>query len=36
MVDDPAIQQIKAQIITKQIALVDLTQKYTDKHPNVS
>jgi len=33
--DNPSIQQIRATIIEKQTALIEVRQHYTDKHPNV-
>jgi succinoglycan biosynthesis transport protein ExoP len=33
--DNPEIEQLRSTIVTKQIALIGLQQKYTDKHPNV-
>lgn len=35
IVDNPGIQQIRSAIVTKQVALVDLEQRYTEKNPNV-
>ncbi len=33
--DNPGIQEIRSSIIQKQIALIEMQQRYTDKHPNV-
>jgi succinoglycan biosynthesis transport protein ExoP len=33
--DNPGIQEIRSSIIQKQIALLEMQQRYTDKHPNV-
>ena len=33
--DNPGIQQIRTTIIQKQMALIEMQQRYTDKHPNV-
>lgn len=33
--DNPGIQQIRTNITQKQIALIEMQQRYTDKHPNV-
>ena len=33
--DNPGIQEIRSTIIQKQIALIEMQQRYTDKHPNV-
>lgn len=33
--DNPGIQEIRTTIIQKQMALVEMQQRYTDKHPNV-
>lgn len=33
--DNPEILQIRSAIIQKQLALVELRQRFTDKHPNV-
>ncbi|MEN6619955.1 MAG: GumC family protein [Smithella sp.] len=33
--DNPVIQEIRKQLVVKQISLADAQQRYTDKHPNV-
>lgn len=33
--DNPGIQEIRSSITQKQIALIEMQQRYTDKHPNV-
>ncbi|MBU2699036.1 hypothetical protein Ga0466249_000115 [Sporomusaceae bacterium BoRhaA] len=33
--DNPEIEKLRSTIVEKQIALIGLQQKYTDKHPNV-
>lgn len=33
--DNPGIQEIRSNIIQKQIALIEMQQRYTDKNPNV-
>lgn len=33
--DNPEIEQLRSTIVTKQITLIGLQQKYTDKHPDV-
>ncbi len=33
--DNPEIEQIRSTIVAKQIALIGLRQKYTEKHPDV-
>lgn len=35
IVDNPGIQEIRTNIIQKQMALIDMQQRYTNKHPNV-
>lgn len=35
LADNGAIQQLRGAIISKQMALIDLEQRYTDKHPSV-
>jgi uncharacterized protein involved in exopolysaccharide biosynthesis len=35
LADNPEIQQIRSNITNKQMALVELRQKYTEKHPSV-
>lgn len=35
IVDNAGIQKIRTTIIEKQIALIDMQQRYTDRHPNV-
>jgi succinoglycan biosynthesis transport protein ExoP len=35
IVDNLGIQEIRSTIIQKQIALIEMQQRYTDKHPNV-
>lgn len=33
--DNPGIQEIRTTIIQKQMSLIEMQQRYTDKHPNV-
>ncbi|SFM05155.1 GumC family protein [Pelosinus propionicus] len=33
--DNPGIQEIRSNIIQKQMSLIEMQQRYTDKHPNV-
>jgi len=33
--DNPGIQQIRTTIIQKQMAMIEMQQHYTDKHPNI-
>jgi len=35
LVDNVAIQQFRGAIINKQMTLIDLEQRYTDKHPSI-
>lgn len=33
--DNPTVQNIRSQIVAKEVELVGLRQKYTDNHPSV-